>query len=76
MKRGRKLLSLSIGLLALMLTLSFTPIAWYASGKKDESYPEYVFLLIGVPLAVAIVLISVVRFWLLNRRRREPLGEQ
>lgn len=37
---------------ALMAVLGLTPLAWQFQGRPSESYPELVFLGIGLPLSV------------------------
>ncbi|WP_370677431.1 hypothetical protein [Pleomorphomonas sp. PLEO] len=35
-----------------MAVLSFTPFAWQAMGRPDETYPELAYLVFGLPLAI------------------------
>ncbi len=64
-------------LTALMLVLSFTPLAWHLSGSPSESYPELFFLVYGVPAALLITLIGVVHAWAISRKASpvRPDGE-
>jgi hypothetical protein len=65
---GRSIL-VSIIFLGVMLTLATTPIVWILSGRPNESYPELLFLFIGVPFAGLMVVVAVCRFILKNRTR-------
>jgi hypothetical protein len=38
-----------------MAVFAFTPLAWMLQGRPDESYPEIVFGLIGLPLALIVL---------------------
>ncbi|WEZ84610.1 hypothetical protein P6U16_08560 [Rhizobium sp. 32-5/1] len=38
-----------------MAVLSFTPLAWHEMGRPNESYPELVYLIFGLPLAVVML---------------------
>jgi hypothetical protein len=57
MKRAL-LLCGTLGFIALVLLLALTPIAWQASGRQLESYPELYYVAYGWPAALALILVS------------------
>lgn len=66
--KGIRLVGFSVLLMALVLVCSFTPILWVLGGREDESYPELIAFIYGLPCAVILLVASVVRLCLLNRR--------
>ena len=71
---GGILLALAIAFLLVMLTFGATPIFWILQGRPNESYPELLFLGIGLPLGVVLVAAAGTNFWSKNRKRpaRKP----
>lgn len=57
---------------AVMALLSFTPLAWRLEGSPDSSYPEIVFMTIGLPSAL-VALAAGVLAALLSQRQRPRL---
>lgn len=46
--------------LIVMVALSFTPLAWKIEGRPNESYPELFFLVYELPLALILLLESII----------------
>jgi len=66
-KPGGAFLATSVIFLLVMVTCTFTPVVWILTGSPDESYPELVFCLYGLPLGLLLVVAAGVRHWLKNR---------
>jgi hypothetical protein len=71
---GMRAVWLSAAFLAVMFLLAATPLAWILQGRPSESYPELLFLGFGVPLGLALVLLSGARLWWLRRRGTRSYG--
>ncbi|KQY35412.1 hypothetical protein ASD38_02285 [Caulobacter sp. Root487D2Y] len=50
------LLALGVLAFAAMALLAFTPIAWMRAGRPDESYPEILYVSLGLPAALIAIL--------------------
>lgn len=64
----------SLIILTSMLILAGTPLAWIISGRPAESYPELLFLGIGVPVGLILTVITGVIFWYKNFRLKSSKG--
>lgn len=42
-----------------MAVLSFTPLAWQAMGRPNETYPELAYLVFGLPLAILALVAGI-----------------
>lgn len=53
------------GLIALvaMAILGFTPIAWHLQGRPSESYPEFMFVALGMPLSLISTVAGALLVW-------------
>lgn len=71
---GLGLLALALAFLGLMGLGAFTPLAWIAMGRPGDTYPEWLFLLYGMPAALALMLVAAIRAWALQRRARRHAG--
>ncbi len=67
---GLGFLALALAFLVLMSLGTFTPLAWIAMGRPDATYPEWLFLLHGMPAALALVLVAAIRAWVIRRGTR------
>jgi hypothetical protein len=67
---GGTLLAASATLLLLMLLFGCTPLFWILTGRQSESYPELMFLALGVPIAAFLTALSGVLFWRKNSNAR------
>jgi hypothetical protein len=56
------LLGGTLAFVALMLVCALTPIAWYASGRPSESYPELFYIAYGWPAALALTLVAAIHW--------------
>jgi hypothetical protein len=63
MKLGRKRVSifLSLALVFTMLFFSLSNAAWVLMGRPNETYPELLFLIAGLPASVALLILSILK---------------
>jgi|GEM_PF-6764971 len=54
------LISFCLALVAAMAFFSFTDTAWVWLGRPNESYPELVFGMFGIPISVFLLALSIV----------------
>ncbi len=60
--RRALLLGGTLAFASLVLVCALTPIAWYASGRPSESYPELFYVAFGWPAALALLLVTAVHW--------------
>lgn len=53
------LIILSLALLCVVLFFSFTNTAWVLMGRPNEAYPELLFFIFGVPIALTSLVLSL-----------------
>ena len=54
----------------LMAAMGLTPLAWRLQGRPSESYPEILFLALGLPLGAIAVMAGALLAW--NATNRAP----
>jgi len=74
-KPGGYALGASFIFLGLMMICAFTPFVWILSGSPDESYPELLFVAVGIPLGLLLVVIAATRYWWKNRNINKSAQE-
>ena len=62
-----------VAALVAMLLFAFTSIAWELQASPPESYPEIVFMVVGLPLAVIAAIAAELAVWKSKARRPERL---
>jgi hypothetical protein len=61
---------LGLAAIAAMAVFGLTPLAWELQGRPSESYPELLFLSLGLPLATTSTIAGALLVW--NAKAREP----
>jgi hypothetical protein len=66
---GWSLVVVALALAAVMALFAFTPLAWRLAGSPDESYPEILFVAVGLPSAVVALAAALLALWSGTRAR-------